>query len=125
MTFNLHDSQAEIVQEAIKLASIDLTEDELYEFTKWLREQGVTAKQINVATGTQMGSHYITDKTQPNVPTEEMWQKMKHLVNDVPDRINELIYRKTLSQTDNENRNGNALTDICKEYLQGYERKRD
>lgn len=125
MTFNVHDDQAKIIKEAISLARGALTRDEKYIFTKWLKEQGVKAKQINEATGSFMGSHYLTDKSQPDVPTLEKWEKFRHLVKaEVPQHIDDLINRHTIAEHQNDNANGNALCDICKTFVQEDERKR-
>ena len=43
------------------------------EFTAWMRSTGITAKQINDATGSFMGSHYLTDKAQAAIATAEMF----------------------------------------------------
>jgi len=126
MTFNVHDSQAEIIQEAISQARPHLTPEEKYTFTSWLKAQGVKAKDINEATGSFMGSHYLTDKSQPDVPTAEKWEKFRHLVKEkVPQYIDDLINRHTLAEQVNDNANGNALADICKEYIENNGRKRD
>ncbi len=62
-----------------------------YEFTDWLRASGVTSRQIDEATNSNMGGHYLTIKSQPAIPTARMWHKIKHLFEDVPSRISELI----------------------------------
>ena len=38
-------------------------------FTAWMRSTGITAKQVNEATGTTMGNHYTTCASQPAVAT--------------------------------------------------------
>jgi hypothetical protein len=126
MTFQVHDDQAETIKQAISLARGALTRDEKYIFTKWLKEQGVKAKQINDATGSFMGSHYLTDKSQPDVPTAEKWEKFRHLVKaEVPQHIDDLINRHTIAEHQNDNANGNALCDICKAFLKEDECQRD
>ena len=45
----------------------------LHKFTEWMRSTGIKAHEINRATGTCMGSHYLTDKSQPAIPTPELW----------------------------------------------------
>jgi len=123
LTYSLHDQQVEVVKTAVQLARGALTPEEKYEFTGWLKSKGVKAKQINELTGSFMGSHYLTDKSQPDVPTVEKWEKFKHLVDEVPEHIEQLIHRHTLAETDNENANGNALWEVCKEYLANHERQ--
>ena len=65
----------------------------LHRFTAWMRTTGLTAAQINEATDTLMGSHYLTDKTQPAIPTVALWEKLRPLCRDVPAWIDELVER--------------------------------
>lgn len=65
----------------------------LHKFTAWMRTTGLTARQINDATGTSMASHYLTDKSQPAIPTREMWAKLRPLCGDVPAWVDELVER--------------------------------
>jgi site-specific DNA-methyltransferase (adenine-specific) len=55
-----------------------------FKFTAWVQSQGVTAKQIDEATGTFMGNHYTTHPTQPAVMTREHLEQCRHLFADVP-----------------------------------------
>ena len=55
-----------------------------YRFTAWVRSAGLTAKQIDKATGTLMGNHYTTHPTQPAIMTREHLEAIRHLVADVP-----------------------------------------
>ena len=65
----------------------------LHKFTAWMRTTGLTARQINDATGTRMASHYLTDKSQPAIPTRELWAKLRPLCGDVPAWVDELVER--------------------------------
>lgn len=65
----------------------------LHKFTEWMRTTGLNAKQINEATGTFMGSHYLTNKSQPAIPTPELWGKLRPLCDDVPAWVDELVDR--------------------------------
>jgi DNA modification methylase len=65
----------------------------LWKFTAYMRTTGLTAKQLNEATGTFMGSHYLTDKAQPAIPTPELWQVIRPLSGDVPGWVDELVAR--------------------------------
>jgi DNA modification methylase len=67
--------------------------DRLHRFTAWMRTTGVTAKQANEATGTFMGSHYLTAGSQPAIPTVELWRKLRPLCGDVPEWVNQLVER--------------------------------
>ena len=65
----------------------------LLKFTRWMRSTGVTAKQLNDATDTFMGSHYLTDKTQPAIPTSELWTRIRPLCGVIPAWVDELVER--------------------------------
>jgi DNA modification methylase len=65
----------------------------LLKFTGWMRTTGLTARRINEATGTFMGTHYLTDKTQPSIPTPDLWRKLRPLCGDVPAWVDELVER--------------------------------
>jgi site-specific DNA-methyltransferase (adenine-specific) len=56
-------------------------------FTAWVRAQGVTAKAIDTATGTKMGGHYVSPKSQPAIMTREHLEKCRHLFADVPEWV--------------------------------------
>jgi DNA modification methylase len=56
-------------------------------FTAWVRSTGITAGQINEATGTFMGSHYTTAASQPAVMTREHLEAVRHMVGDVPEWV--------------------------------------
>jgi hypothetical protein len=55
-----------------------------YRFTEWVRSTGLTAKQIDNATGTNMGGHYVTDASQPAIMTREHIEAIRHLVAEIP-----------------------------------------
>lgn len=65
----------------------------LLKFTAWMRTTGLSAKTINERTGTFMGSHYLTDKTQPAIPTPEIWEIIRPLCADIPEWVDELVKR--------------------------------
>lgn len=65
----------------------------LHKFTAWMRTTGMTRKQINDATETFMGSHYLTSGSQPAIPTPELWSKLRPLCVDVPVWVDELVAR--------------------------------
>lgn len=58
-----------------------------FRFTAWVKAQGVTAKQIDEATGTMMGNHYTTHPTQPAIMTREHLEDCRHLFVEVPEWI--------------------------------------
>jgi DNA modification methylase len=65
----------------------------LLKFTNWMRTTGLKAKELDEATGTNMGGHYLTTPSQPAIPTVELWQKIRPLVADVPEWVDELVDR--------------------------------
>ena len=65
----------------------------LYKFTEWMRSTGLTARQIDEATDTKMGGHYLTAKSQPAMPTAALWLKLRPLCGDVPAWVDELVQR--------------------------------
>jgi SAM-dependent methyltransferase len=56
-------------------------------FTAWVRSQGVTSRQIDEATGTNMGGHYTTAASQPRIMTREHLDACRHLLGDVPEWV--------------------------------------
>ena len=65
----------------------------LLRFTEWMRTTGLTSKQIDQATETNMGGHYLTAKSQPAIPTRRLWSKLRPLCGQVPDWVDELVER--------------------------------
>jgi DNA modification methylase len=65
----------------------------LRKFTEFMRTTGLTTKQLNDATGTLMGSHYLTSASQPAIPTTQLWSKIRPLILQVPDWVDELVAR--------------------------------
>ena len=78
-------------------ASIDRgalqTRETLLRFTAWLRSTGITGKQINQATNSFMGSHYLTQAKQPAIPTRAHWESLLPLLEGVtiPDWITDVV----------------------------------
>ena len=70
----------------------DLTEE--YRFTAWMRATGITSAQINVATASQMGGHYLTPSSQPAVPTEAMLDLLRPLLPEVPEWVELLVVQR-------------------------------
>ena len=65
----------------------------LLKFTEWMRTTGLKAKELDAATGTNMGGHYLTTASQPAIPTVELWGKIRPLIADVPEWVDELVQR--------------------------------
>ena len=56
-------------------------------FTAWVRSTGVTSRQIDDATGTNMGGHYTTAASQPAIMTREHLEQCRHLLGDIPEWV--------------------------------------
>lgn len=65
----------------------------LLKFTTWMRTTGLKAKELDKATGTNMGGHYLTTASQPAIPTVALWAKIRPLIADVPQWVDELVDR--------------------------------
>lgn len=72
-----------------------LSREQILRFTTWLRSTGITAAQINQATGTQMSSHYLSIKSQPAVPRAKDFDLLRPLLPEVPAEIEELVAQQT------------------------------
>ena len=64
-------------------------------FTEWMRSTGITAKQIDEATETKMGGHYLSEKSQPAIPTANLFDKLRYLLPEVPEEIERLVAERT------------------------------
>jgi hypothetical protein len=58
-----------------------------YRFTGWVRSTGITSKQIDDATQTNMGGHYTTAASQPAIMTREHLEACRHLLGDIPEWV--------------------------------------
>ena len=78
-------------------ASIDRgalqTRETLLRFTSWLRSTGITCKQVNQATNSFMGSHYLTQAKQPAIPTRAHWDLLLPLLEGttIPGWVTDLV----------------------------------
>jgi len=63
-------------------------------FVNWIRSTGITAKQINEATETQMASHYI-GLSQPAIATADLFDKLRPYLPEVPEEIERLVAERT------------------------------
>lgn len=74
------------------------------QFTAWMRSTGITAVELNQATGTVMGSHYLTAAEQPAVATADLFDRIRPLIAarglEVPAEVEELVRIRT---TESEN----------------------
>lgn len=78
-----------------KIDRIGPMEERARAFTAWMRSTGITAQQVNDATGTCMGSHYLTDKSQPAVATTDLFDLLRPLLPPVPDEIEAIVRSRT------------------------------
>ena len=62
-------------------------------FTAFMRTTGLTAKQIDHVTATNMGGHYLTKASQPAIPTPDIWALIRPLIDDIPTWVDELVDR--------------------------------
>jgi len=69
--------------------------DRQLQFTAWMRSTGITAEQINEATGTAMASHYLTEKSQPAIATADLFDKLRPYLPAVPEAIERLVAERT------------------------------
>ena len=65
------------------------------EFTEWMRSTGITTRQIDEATGTNMGGHYLTAASQPAIATADLFDKLRPLLPEVPESIERLVAERT------------------------------
>jgi DNA modification methylase len=65
----------------------------LHKFTAWMRTTGLTARQLDTATDTNMGGHYLTAASQPAIPTPTLWALIRPLCGDIPAWVDELVDR--------------------------------
>jgi len=65
----------------------------LHKFTAWMRTTGLTARQLDEITGTNMGGHYLTAASQPAIPTAALWKLIRPHCGDVPAWVDELVQR--------------------------------
>jgi DNA modification methylase len=86
------------------LDRVDASMERRQMFTAWVRSTGLTAQQINQATGTCMGSHYVTDKSQPAVMTREHLEAVRHFIGDVPAWVEAQVDLRTLESLNLKNR---------------------
>src|SRR5699024_10208633 len=68
------------------------------EFTEWMRSTGITAREINEATGmAKMGDHLLAgpNHSQPAIATADLFDKLRPLLPEVPERIERLVAERT------------------------------
>src|SRR5690606_25202646 len=78
-----------------KLDATDERRARALRFTAWCASL-LTSRQIDEATGTNMGGHYTTQGEQPAVPTAELFDKLRPLLPAVPDWVEQLVAERTV-----------------------------
>ena len=66
------------------------------QFTAWMRTTGLTARQIDNITETNMGGHYLTASSQPAVATADLFDKLRPYLPTVPDYIEQMVAERTI-----------------------------
>ena len=70
-----------------KMDAAEAQQARRYKFTEWVRSTGLTSKQIDQATNTNMGGHYTTTASQPAIMTVEHLDAVRHLIGEVPEWV--------------------------------------
>jgi DNA modification methylase len=70
-----------------KMDAAEEQERRRLKFTAWVRSQGVTSRQIDEATGKNMGGHYTAASSQPAIMTRDHLEACRHLFRDVPEWV--------------------------------------
>ena len=65
-----------------------------HRFTAWMRSTGLTAQRIDELTATNMGGHYLSAKSQPAVPTAELFEVLRPHLGDVPEWVERLVVER-------------------------------
>ena len=86
----------DISKEIDKSDASGIRRDRALAFTAWIRESGLSARAINERLGSFMGSHYLTDREQPEVATAESFDRLRPLLPAVPDWVEELVRERTV-----------------------------
>ena len=75
-----------------------LSKSRAYEFTEWMRSTGIKEREICEATGTAtMGGHFLAgpNHSQPAIATADLFDKLRPLLPEVPERIERLVAERT------------------------------
>lgn len=72
-----------------------LSRERALEFTAWMKTTGITAKEIDEATATVMGSRFLTDGVHPRVASAHHFDLLRPHLPEVPERIERLVAERT------------------------------
>jgi DNA modification methylase len=95
-----------------KLDAKELRIKRKVKFTKWLKSTGVTVNDLNkelrknnlITEKSSGASHFLDIKSQPAIPTLEMFNCFKHLIPKPPKEIMNLILERTVESENFKNR---------------------
>lgn len=79
-----------------KSDAVEMRRQRDLKFTEWMRLTGISGKQINDLTESNMGNHYLTDKEQPAVATGEMFNKLRASLPEVPEWVEQMVRERTI-----------------------------
>ena len=79
-----------------KLDATDERRTRALRFTEWMRSTGITSRQVDEATGTNMGGHYLTAESQPAVATVAHLDALRPLLPDVPEWVEGMARQRTV-----------------------------
>jgi DNA modification methylase len=79
-----------------KTDAVELRRQRDLKFTQWMRSIGITGREINELTQSNMGNHYLTDKEQPTVATAEMFDKLRPYLPEVPEWVEQMVRERTV-----------------------------
>ena len=80
-----------------KMDATDVRRARNLSFTEWMRSTGITSRQIDAATSSFMGGHYLTAREQAAVPTAEMFDLIRPLLGvEVPSWVEALVHERTV-----------------------------
>ncbi len=65
-------------------------------FTAWMRSTGLPAEQINFLTGTVMASHYLSERSQPAIPTADLFDHLRPYLPPVPAWVEQMVAERTI-----------------------------
>jgi DNA modification methylase len=79
-----------------KADAIGARRERALKFTAWMRSRRISARLINDLTQSNMGSHYLTDREQPEIATESMFSRLRPALGEIPDWIEDLVRSRTV-----------------------------
>lgn len=87
-----------------KLDAVAERRERALEFTRFIRESGLTSSQIDQITGTNMGGHFTTAASQPAIATADLFDLLRPHLPEIPARIEALVEQRTVESQNYANR---------------------